>query len=302
LSDILARQVNVSKARALANMVFDTLACQRLPTFPRGAANGDGDEDDEDDDDEDAPAQCPYPLAREEVQRALQESLEHSMSETELNALSERIQPRRLPRPSTSVSTVSGRGSASPSQRNSFSGTAGLNGASAMQMLPLQRPSSSSASTSSVTRPSSSNTSFSRSSSLIRGSQNSAVGGTASTAVGTPFSVSPSSNSGQHGSPSAIRDAVSDAALGQADGGLFAQPEERPRGKTHVPLLLAGITVDADGVPAAGASSLLPCAEEETTSPSAPLSQLRSGLPDFQAMDASHAAQDTAAQPGEAHE
>lgn len=91
-SRLLDTQVNFSKCRCLANMVFDALACQRVATALDGA--GAGAEDEHDDGGEAEGAEQPFPLATEHELRMLMDAMSASMSETELNALSERIQPR----------------------------------------------------------------------------------------------------------------------------------------------------------------------------------------------------------------
>ena len=88
-SRVLDTQVNFSKCRCLANMVFDALACQRVVT----AMDCGGTEADDEDDDGGS-GEAAFPLATEHELRMLMDAMSASMSETELNALSERIQPR----------------------------------------------------------------------------------------------------------------------------------------------------------------------------------------------------------------
>jgi hypothetical protein len=102
-TELLSRHLNIMKARSLANMVFDSLACQQVPCW------ADPDEPD---------GAAPFPLAHPDVQNALLHSLACTMSEGELNSLSERIQPRKnravIPNATESASSIHKRASVTP--------------------------------------------------------------------------------------------------------------------------------------------------------------------------------------------
>jgi hypothetical protein len=278
--EVHVRQINVPKARALANMVFDALACKQLPTFPGTRGDAENEDDDEDEGDG-TPSICPYPLASPEVQRALQESLEHCMSEAELNALSERIQPRRVPvlhrHASASSVSTSAASSAASSKRNSVSAAAGSNALPPVPMQPLyaqQRPSSSSSistNSSSILSAKSASARGSISSSVLSRSNSSSVvgggagGATSTTAGSTPFSASPSaSHSGSARGGSSLSVLVSAGSQGSSSSSnsaaaalLFEQTQEvspqhphSSRSKHHhVPLLLSGVSAEVDALP-----------------------------------------------------